>query len=190
MPLADAAPRPDTLEGESITIEPSKIVGGDTATGMVTLNRAPDIDADGDGVIDPVQVFVFDSLGNEAVARVVGSPVTITGPGDFGDLSARDECRDAHLPHTALQALNGDGTSTVTPSVTVHVVPTATTDLITVTKAALSKSAKLTVVAESDNPNAVLSAFLDGAVLGELRNGRATFQLPSVDPGLSRSAVI
>jgi hypothetical protein len=72
----------------------------------------------------------------------------------------------------------------VTPGATLHIVPTADTDLITVVKATLSKTAKLTVVAESDNPNAILTAYRNDDQLGVLSNGRGTFQLPFLTSGI------
>ena len=62
-------------------------------------------------------------------------------------------------------------------------MPTAETDLIEITKATMSKTGTLTVVAISENPDAVLTAEFNGQpVPGESRDGRFRGQLVLSQP--------
>ena len=154
---------------------PAKVVGGNTVTGTVTLNRAPDA---------RIEIFVSDSLDNDRGGHSWRAAPSRSRRRPLPARSPSPPPRWTGTFRTALTALKGDGTSTVTPSATLHIVPTAETDLITVVKATLSKSAKLTVVADSDDPSATLTAYLNDDPLGVLSNGRGTFQLPSVTSGI------
>ena len=161
VPVVAAAPGPQQLEIDSVEVSAFKVVGGDTLSGTVTLNQVATSDVD---------VFIGNSSHAE-IAAVSPNPVTVAA----GATSAGFTVTTATTTITrkvVLQGLLADGSSTVTPEATFYIVPTATTDLITITKANMSRNGTLTITAQSDNPNAVLSAtFNDQPVPGQSRNG-------------------
>ncbi len=132
------------LEVESVTLSTGRVVGGESLTGIVTLNQPSPVDT---------QVVVVSSVGSPA-ADVPESPVTIPA----GDTTAGFTVVTAPSPATRLvfvEALLADGSSDVVPNAELVIVPTAQTDLIEITKATMSKSGTLTVTAASENPAAV-----------------------------------
>jgi hypothetical protein len=137
---------------ESITL-PTKIVGGDSTTGTLCLDRVPDA---------PTEVLLFSD--NTFLVEVQPS-VTIAAPDQCADFSVTSFAR---FPTTESVVILG-----FTPDVQVQavlfVIPTAGVDLIEITKADVNKNfSKVSITATSDEPGAVLTAFSGGNELGVL----------------------
>jgi hypothetical protein len=156
-----------SIEVDEVTVSATRVVGGDSLTGTVSLNQLAPAD---------IQVFVFPSDG-PPIADVPGNPLTIPAGQTTTNFTVTTSVSTV-TNRVVLQGLLADGTSTVTPEAEFFIVPTAQTDLIEVTKATMSKSGTLSVTAASDNPDAVLTAEFNGEpVPGESRDGRFRGQL-------------
>ena len=137
---------------ESITL-PTKIVGGESTTGTLCLDRVPDA---------PAEVLLFSD--NTFLVEVQPS-VTIAAPDQCADFTVTSFAR---FPTTESVVILG-----FTPDVQVQrvlfVIPTAGVDLVEVTKADVNKNfSKVSITATSDEPGAVLTALAGGIELGVL----------------------
>ena len=137
---------------ESITL-PTKIVGGESTTGTLCLDRVPDA---------PTEVLLFSD--NTFLVEVQPS-VTIAAPDQCADFTVTSFAR---FPTTESVVILG-----FTPDVQVQrvlfVIPTAGVDLVEVTKADVNKNfSKVSITATSDEPGAVLTALAGGIELGVL----------------------
>jgi hypothetical protein len=138
----------------SVVVSPSKIVGGTTATATVTLSATPG---------EPTTVSVWNDEGWRlwTPTSVVVSPPAKSASfpvwtrETFGTFSANV----------------GVGVNDTVTHGRVVVVPTAQTDLITITRAEQPQgSNQLKVEASSENPSVTLSAYDSGTFVGTLRN--------------------
>ncbi len=152
VPAAAAGAPAGPAVPESITL-PTKIVGGESATGTLCLDRVPDT---------PTEVLLFSD--NTFLVEVQPS-VTIAGPDQCADFTVTSFAR---FPTTESVVILG-----FTPDVQVQrvlfVIPTAGVDLVEVTKADVTKNfSKVSITATSDEPGAILTAFSGGVELGVL----------------------
>lgn len=150
-PGAVAAPAGPAVP-ESITL-PAKIVGGESTTGTLCLDRVPDA---------PTEVLLFSD--NTFLVEVQPS-VTIAAPDQCAAFTVTSFAR---FPTTESVVILG-----FTPDVQVqrvlYVIPTAGIDLIEITKADVNRNfSKVSITATSDEPGAVLTAFAGGVELGVL----------------------
>jgi hypothetical protein len=157
-----------SLQIESVDVDQTRVVGGDNFSGTVTLNQVATSD---------VQVIVQSTDSHPDYAVVTDSPLTI--PAGFSSATfSGTTTTPAETDRIVIDARLADGTSDVTPFDEFFLVPTAQTDLITISKATMSKSGTLTVTAASDNPDSVLTATFNGQeVPGESRDGKFRGQL-------------
>jgi hypothetical protein len=155
VPAAAAAAAPaGPAVPETITL-PSKIVQGDSASGTVCLDRVPDA---------PTEVLLFTD--NSFAGTVEPTSVVITPP---------DQCATFTV-HTSITGFTRELTLIVTAFANdtsaqqvLPIIPFAGYDLVEITRADVNRSfTKLTVVATSDEPGAVLTAFAGGVELGQL----------------------
>jgi hypothetical protein len=174
-----------TLTVVGVTVSPSIVgtgasggylVGGTSGTGTVTLSAAaPSATVVGlssdNGFVMPVPPSVTVAAGQRSATFPVGPTHTVTGT-------------------FTLNVFAGVNGSSATGRV--YVVPTATTDILTIPRLDLSPKrtspplGEVRMQATSTNPNAVLTAVWGGSVVATLRNeggGRysATFTLPTLD---------
>jgi hypothetical protein len=166
---AASAAKVRSLEVQSLTIDQDRVVGGNTFTGTVTLNQVAPND---------VEVALFVNADRPEYATLTQDRVIVQA-GSTSTTFTGTTTTPAETDLVSIQALLADGTSTVTPSDQFFLVATPQTDLITITRATMSKSGKLTVVAVSDDPTAVLTAefagqnvpgdSVDGKFRGELQ---------------------
>ena len=158
-----------SVQIESVTIDQDKVVGGDTFSGTVTLNQVAPTD------VEVVLSVIADRPEYATLTqdRVI-VPAGATSASFTGTTTTPFE-----TDRISVDALLADGTSSSDPSLdSFFLVATADTDLITITKATMSKSGKLTVTAVSDDPTAVLSATFAGqTVEGESVDGKFRGQL-------------
>jgi hypothetical protein len=174
---AASAAKVRSVQLESVSVDQDKLVGGDGFTGTVALNQ-----------VAPSAVAVTLSVDAERPEYATLNATEVTIPA--GSTSATFSGTTTTPVETALVTISAalsDGTSTVTPFDQFFLVKTAQTDLITVTKATMSKSGKLTVTAVSDNPDAVLSATFAGQnVPGTSTDGkfRGQLQFPGPTSGI------
>ena len=150
---ASAAPAGPAVP-ESITL-PAKVVQGESATGTVCLDRVPDA---------PTEVTLLTD--NQFAGTVEPTTVVITAPDQCATFTVQTNVtgfqREENLIVSAFA--NGASAQQVLP-----IVPFAGYDLVEVTKADVNRNfTKLTVIATSDEPGAVLTAFAGGVELGQL----------------------
>lgn len=170
---AATAAKVQSLQIESVVIDQDRVVGGDTFTGTVTLNQVPTED---------VEVIIRSTDAHPDYATVTDNPLIIPA-GSISATFSGTTTTPAETDRIVIDAILGDGSSDVTTFDDFVLVPTAQTDLITVTKATMSKSGKLTVTAVSDNPTAVLSATYNGEVVeGESSGGKFRGELQFAEP--------
>jgi hypothetical protein len=148
-----AAP-PGPAVPETITL-PGKIVQGESTTGTVCLDRVPDA---------PTEVLLLTD--NSFAGTVEPTSVVITPPDQCTTFtvhtSATGFTRELNLIVSAFA--NETFAQQVLP-----IIPFAGYDLVEITRADVNRNfTKLTVVATSDEPGAVLTAFAGGAELGQL----------------------
>jgi hypothetical protein len=153
-----APPAPSELTVESVTI-PTKVVGGTTVQGTVTLSRPPD-------PCWPVEVLVSNDAGNPALVQFQPASLTIAAPATTGTFDVITG------PTTGTVVINAfadlpDGSSSAQTQF--FILPTDQTDIIEITQATLRRGV-LTITATSDTPTAVLSAEFNNTLLGTLRN--------------------
>ena len=148
-----SAPPPSTttVAVSRLVVQPAKTVQASTATGTVTLNRAPD-----------ASVTVLLSADGQVA---IPASVTITAPAT----SATFPITTFALDRTFLIHVSA-GISTTEAQTTFYQVPTAQTDIISIPTATLSKNGDLKVSATSDNPGVTLAAFFGDTQVGVLRN--------------------
>jgi len=162
-----------SLQIQSVTVDQSRVVGGDSFSGTVTLNQVATTD---------VAVVLDVTESRPEYATVNENPLTIPA-GSASASFTGTTTTPTETDSIGIQGLLADGSSTVTPSDSFFLVATAQTDLITVTKATMSRSGKLTVTAVSDNPDAVLTATFAGQdVPGESIDGKFRGQLQFSGP--------
>jgi hypothetical protein len=139
----------------ALTVSPSKIVGGTTATGTVTLSAAP---------AEPSTVAVWN---DEGWRLWTPTSVIVSPPAKSASFSV-----STRETLGTFAANVGAGLNDTVAYAKVIVVPTAQTDIITITRAEQPEASnQLKVEASSDNPNVVLSAYdSGGGFVGTLRN--------------------
>jgi hypothetical protein len=151
VPVAAGAPAGPAVP-ESITL-PTKIVGGESTVGTVCLDRVPDVST---------EVLLFSD--NTFLVEVQPS-VTIVAPDQCADFTVTSFARFLTTESVVINAFTPDGNA----QQVLFVIPTAGVDLIEITKATVDKNfTKVTIVATSDEPGAVLTAFAAGIELGVL----------------------
>ena len=155
LPAAASAAPSGPAVPQSITL-PSKVVQGESALGTVCLDRVPDA---------PTEVLLFTD--NSFAGTVEPTSVVITPP---------DQCA-TFVVHTSVTGFTRElslivsafANDTIADAV-LPIIPFAGYDLVEITRADVNRSfTKLTVVATSDEPGAVLTAFAGGVELGELQ---------------------
>lgn len=154
LPAAVRAAEPGPAVPETVTL-PSKVVQGESATGTVCLDRVPDA---------PTEVLLFTD--NTFAGTVEPTSVVIAPPEQCAaftvNTSVTGFTRELSLIVTAFA--NDATADTVLP-----IVPFAGYDLVEVTRADVNKNfSKVTIVATTDEPGAVLTAFAGGVELGQL----------------------
>jgi hypothetical protein len=150
---APAAPSGPAVP-ETITL-PSKIVQGESTSGTVCLDRVPDA---------PTEVMLFTD--NSFAGTVEPTSVVITPPDQCATFTVHTSItgftRELNLIVSAFA--NDTFAQQVLP-----IIPFAGYDLVEITRADVNRTfTKLTVVATSDEPGAVLTAFARGVELGQL----------------------
>ena len=152
LPVAAHAAPAGPAVPESITL-PTKIVAGESTIGTVCLDRVPD---------EPTEVI----LRSDNEFLVITDPsVTISPPDQCANFTVTSFARFPTTESVVITAFaNGDFAQRV-----LYVIPRAGVDLIEITKADVDRNfKKLTIVATSDEPGAVLTAFAGGVELGVL----------------------
>jgi hypothetical protein len=154
LPTAASAAPSGPAVPETITL-PSKIVQGESTTGTVCLDRVPD---------GPTEVLLLTD--NSFAGTVEPTSVVITPPDQCAAFTVHASVtgfpRELNLIVSAFA--NGTSADRVLP-----IIPFAGYDLVEVTRADVNRNfTKLTVVATSDEPGAVLTAFAGGVELGQL----------------------
>jgi hypothetical protein len=152
-PAATPAPQGPPVP-ETITL-PTKVVQGDSAAGEVCLDRVPDT---------PTELRLFSS--NEFAGTVDPANLVIAAPAQCASFTVNTSVtgfdREENLIVSAFA--NDTFADAVLP-----IVPFAGYDLVEVTRADVNKNFdKVTIVATSDEPGAVLTAFTAGIELGQL----------------------
>jgi hypothetical protein len=171
---AATAAQVQSLQIESVVIDQERVVGGDAFSGTVTLNQVAPTD---------VEVLVRSTDTHPDYAVVDNGGSVIIPQGSTSATFTGTTTTPAETDRIVIDAILADGTSEVTTFGEFVLVPTAQTDLITVTKATMSKSGKLTVVAVSEDPTAVLSATYNGQVVpGESVGGKFRGELQFAQP--------
>ena len=150
---ASAAPAGPAVP-ETISL-PSKVVQGESAQGTVCLDRVPDA---------PTEVLLFTD--NSFAGTVEPTSVVIAAPDQCATFTVQTSVtgftRELNLIVGAFA--NDTFAQQVLP-----IVPFAGYDLVEVTRADVNRNVtKLSVVATSDEPGAVLTAFAGGVELGQL----------------------
>jgi hypothetical protein len=150
---APAAPSGPAVP-ETITL-PSKIVQGESTSGTVCLDRVPDA---------PTEVMLFTD--NSFAGTVEPTSVVIRPPDQCATFTVHTSItgftRELNLIVSAFA--NDTFAQQVLP-----IIPFAGYDLVEITRADVNRTfTKLTVVATSDEPGAVLTAFAGGVELGQL----------------------
>ena len=154
LPATAPAAAPGPAVPEAITL-PSKIVQGESTSGTVCLDRVPD---------ETTEVLLF--ADNSFAATVEPTSLVITPPDQCATFTVHTTetgfTRELNLIVSA--AANGTVAQRVLP-----ITPFAGYDLVEITRADVNRNfTKLTVVATSDEPGAVLTAFAGGVELGQL----------------------
>src|SRR5918992_289931 len=152
-PVAAGAAQPGRAVPDTVTL-PTKVVAGQSTAGTVCLDRVPD---------EPTEVQLISD--NPFVAEVTPS-VLISPPDQCGDFTvttfARGFAREVNVIISAFA--NGDSAQAV-----LAVIPFAGYDLVEITRADVNRNfGHVTIVATSDEPGAVLTAFTAGQELGVL----------------------
>lgn len=144
VPAATPAAPPGPPIPESITL-PTKIVKGDSAVGTICLDRVAE---------EPTEIFM--SSDNEFLVTVDPSVVTIP----VGEQCASFTVQSFDRFETT-ESVVIDGTANGASAQTVlFVIPQAGVDIVRITKAEVDKNfTRITIVATSDEPGAVLTAF-------------------------------
>ena len=155
VPAAAKAAPPGPAVPATITL-PSKVVQGQSAAGTVCLDRVPD---------EPTEVLLL--IDNSFAATVEPTSVVISPPDQCATFTVQTNVtgftRELHLIVTAFA--NGATTDQVLP-----IIPFAGYDLVEITRADVNRNfTKVTIVATSDEPDAVLTAFAGGVELGQLQ---------------------
>ena len=154
VPTAALAAQAGPAVPETITL-PSKIVQGESAVGTVCLDRVPDA---------PTEVLLF--VDNTFAATVEPTTVVITPPDQCATFTVHANAtgfvRELNLIVTAFA-------NDATADYVLPIIPFAGYDLVEITRADVNRNfTRLTVVATSDEPGAVLTAFAGGVELGQL----------------------
>jgi hypothetical protein len=150
---AQAAPAGPALP-ETLTL-PSKVVQGDSASGTVCLDRVPDT---------PTEVLLFTD--NSFAGNVEPTSLVITPPDQCATFTVRTSITG--FPRELNLIVSAFANDTFAQQV-LPIVPFAGYDLVEVTRADVNRNfTKLTVVATSDEPGALLTAFAGGVELGPL----------------------
>jgi hypothetical protein len=152
-PVVASAAEPGPPVPEAVTL-PTKIVAGQSTVGTVCLDRVPE---------EPTEVLLRSD--NTFVAEVPNS-VIISPPDQCADFTVttfdRGFAREISIVVSA--HANGDFAQTV-----LAVIPFEGYDLVEIIKADVNKNfGHVTIVATSDEPNAVLTAFFGEQELGVL----------------------
>ena len=151
VPVAVGAPHGPAVP-ESIAL-PTKIVGGESTVGTVCLDRVPDA---------PIEVLLFS---DNTFLVEVRPTVTIAAPDQCADFTVTSFARFPTTESVVITAFTPDGDA----QRVLFVIPTAGVDLIEITKATVDRNfTKVTILATSDEPGAVLTAFSGGEELGVL----------------------
>lgn len=159
-----------------LSLSSKKVVGGTTAMGTIFLNGAPD-------ACCPLTVLVSNDVFNPAFVQTPSS-VTISAPSASGVFPI------VTGPITFTMTVNlAVGTSTSFASASFFLVPTAQTDIITITRADLSQNGDLTIEAQSDSLPSTMTAKItfSGTIdLGPLENAgggrfKGSFKVPFGD---------
>ena len=155
---------------ESITL-PTKIVKGESAVGTICLDRVAE---------EPTDIFL--SSDNEFLVTVDPSVVTIPVGEQCASFTAQSFDRFETTESVVI-----DGTANGASAQTVlFVIPHAGVDIVRITKAEVDKNfTRITIVATSDEPGAVLTAFAANDVeLGvlEQKGDRYVGRFPLAEP--------
>jgi hypothetical protein len=153
LPGAATAAEPGPPIPESISL-PTKVVAGESTVGTVCLDRVPD---------EPTEVLLRSD--NTFLVEVPNS-VVISPPDQCASFTvttfARGFTREVNVVISAFA--NGEPAQAV-----LAVIPFAGYDLVEITKADVNKNfGHVTIVATSDEPGAVLTAYFGDLLLGEL----------------------
>jgi hypothetical protein len=154
IPASVPAAAPGPAVPATITL-PSKVVQGESAAGTVCLDRVPDA---------ATEVLLFTD--NSFAATVEPASIVITPPDQCASFTVHTNTtgftRELNLIVSAFA--NDTFADEVLP-----IIPFAGYDLVEVTRADVNKNfSKVTIVATSDEPGAVLTAFAGGVELGVL----------------------
>jgi hypothetical protein len=154
LPAAVRAAEPGPAVPETVTL-PSKVVQGESATGTVCLDRVPDA---------PTEVLLFTD--NTFAGTVEPTSVVIAPPEQCATFTVNTSVtgftRELSL---IVSAFAND----VIADAVLPIVPFEGYDLVEVTRADVNKNfSKVTIVATTDEPGAVLTAFAGGVELGQL----------------------
>ena len=154
LPAVATAARSGPAIPETITL-PSKIVQGDSTVGTVCLDRVPD---------EPTEVLLI--VDNTFAATVEPTSVVIAAPDRCATFTVHANTTGfAREEIVFITAFAND----VSVQQALPIVPFAGYDLVEITRAEVNRSfTKLTVVATSDEPGAVLTAVVAGVELGQL----------------------
>lgn len=153
-PVAAGAAQPSGPAVPATVTLPTKVVAGQTVIGTVCLDRVPD---------EPTEVFLFSD--NTFVAEVPAS-VIISPPNQCADFTVTtfDRGFQREINIVVNTFANGESAQGV-----IAVIPFEGYDLVEITKADVNKNfGHVTVVATSDEPGAVLTAFFGEQELGVL----------------------
>jgi len=134
---------------------PSKIVQGESTVGTVCLDRVPD---------EPTEVLLLTD--NSFAGTVEPTTVVIKPPDQCASLTVITNATGFTREYVLIVSAfaNGSSADAVLP-----IIPFAGYDLVEITRADVNRNfTKLTVVATSDEPGAVLTAFANGVELGQL----------------------
>ena len=152
---ASAPAAPDGPSVPATITLPGKIVQGESAAGTVCLDRVPET---------ATEVLSFTD--NSFAATVSPTSVFVTPPDQCADFVVQSNVTGFTFEYSLIVSAFANDTfaDEVLP-----IVPFAGYDLVEITRADVNRSfTKLTVTATSDEPGAVLTAFVAGEPIGEL----------------------
>jgi hypothetical protein len=139
----------------SLTL-PTKLVAGQSTTGTVCLDQV---------AAEPTEVLLFSD--NEFFAQVSPSSIVIPAGEQCGTFTVTASGPD-RIVETESVIISAYANGTFVDQV-LYLIPREGVDLIEITKADVNRNfTKLTVVATSDEPGAILTASVNGIELGTL----------------------
>ena len=151
---AVAAPPAGPPIPETFTL-PTKLVSGQSTTATVCLDQVP---------TEPTEVLLFSD--NTFFAQVSPESITISPPDQCGTFTVT--ASPDVITKTSSVIISAYANGTFLDQV-LYLIPREGVDLIEITKADVNRNfTKLTVVATSDEPGAILTASVAGQELGTL----------------------